>query len=640
LGALLYEMLTGEKPHKFSTPHPSREEICQVVREQEAALPSASVSDSAIARRLRGDLDAIVLKALRKDPRLRYQSVADFAADLRRHLQRQPVLARGPGTAYRAKVFVSRHGWIQPVALAAGIILLAASAYFVVQNRSARIASESAALPDDGKSIAVLPFDNFGSENPSYFADGVQDNILTGLGKVSDLKVVSRNAVAPYRDKQINSKEIGRELSVAHVLLGSVQKSGDRIRINAQLVDTRTNTQVWTEQYDRKVEDIFALQSELAETIVAQLRARLTSPEKAAIAKRPTENLEAYEEYLRARATMNRAAPGDSSESWNEAVALLHRAISRDPKFALAYCVLNEAQVYLYRFGPDPSPSYLAAAKQAAERALQLQPDLEEARLAMARYYYHGLHDYRQTMEQLSLVPASTAHGAEYYTLAGLAQRRLGRWSDAMRDSEKALELDPRNPHAAGNLMQTYTGLRRYAQARRVADATIRQLPPAAADRLWILKAEAEIAAGDLDAGWLALENVSVRDAVEYQVARVWLSVLQRDSASAERVLAGANEDAEASASFWIVVGMLRQLQGNGDEARQCFLAARNLTESALLRRPDEPDLFSQLAEADLGLGQTEEALREAQRAVELAPPQVDALTAPYCATRLAQVLV
>ena len=644
LGALLYEILSGAKPHKFSNAHPSREEICRVVREQEAALPSVAAGDPQVAKRLRGDLDAIVLKALRKEPALRYQTVADFAGDIRRHLRHEPVLARRPNAAYRTRIFFARHRWARPVGLAAALIVLGGLLFFFVREQVPRSQSSGAAPNesmgvDRGKSIAVLPFDDFGVENPSYFADGVQDNILTDLGKVRDLKVVSRNAVAPYRGKPADARQIGRELGVANVLVGTVQRSGDRVRINAQLIDTRTETQVWAEHYDRKVEDIFGLQSEIAQTIVAQLKATLTTPEKAAISKRPTEDLQAYDLYLRARSTLNRAGPSDPKKNWSQAVGFLSQAIARDPKFALAYCALNEAHVYIYRFGLEYSPESLVAAKEAAETALRLEPDLEEARIAMARYYYHGLRDYRQALEQLALVPAGTAHAAEFYTLAALAERRLGRWTDCVRNGERAVALDPRNPHAAANLMQTYAGLRRYDDARRVADATIGQLPPEESDRLWLLKSQTELAAGNLPATRAALENTTIRDAAEYQLASLWLSVLEKDFVRGNTHMAEANEDAEATAMFWLAAGMLRQSEGDLDDARLSFLAGRNLIESALQRRPDDADLYAQLAEADLGLSEFDDALSEAQRAVALAREQVDALVAPYCAARLAQVL-
>src|SRR5213076_1583258 len=295
LGALLYEMLSDQKPHRFSTSRPTREELALVVGEQIPPPPGAVAADAQTARLLRGDLDAIVLFAMRKEPEMRYATVADLAADIRRHLAREPVVARCPTLGYRAKCLVKRNG--SRLVASAAVVIVMAGVLFAFWARSQQNAREvagmrargvSAPAADTRKSIAVLPFENLGDNNsPSYFADGVQDDILTDLGKVGDLKVISRSGVAGYRGKSKNVKQIGRDLGVANVLDGSLQISGDRVRINAQLIDTQTDTQIWAEQYDRKLEDIFALQSELAQTIAAQLKATLSTGEKAEIWRQP-----------------------------------------------------------------------------------------------------------------------------------------------------------------------------------------------------------------------------------------------------------------------------------------------------------------------------------------------------------------
>ena len=353
LGALLYEMLSDQKPHRFSTARPTREELALVVGEQVPPPPSAVASDAQTARLLRGDLDAIVLFAMRKEPEMRYATVADLADDIRRHLARKPVVARHPTLGYRAKCLVKRNG--SRLVASAAVVIVLAGVLFAFWARSQQNAREAASMRGRGvsasasdirKSIAVLPFENLGdNDSPSYFADGVQDNILTDLGKVGDLKVISRSGVAPYRGKKRNMKQIGRDLDVANVLEGSVQISGDRVRINAQLIDTQTDSQIWAEQYDRKLEDIFALQSELAQTIAGQLKATLSTGEKAEMWRQPTQDLQAYDLYLRARAAFRGEGGPMSHANWNVAVDLLNKAIARDPKFTLAYCLLNEVYV-------------------------------------------------------------------------------------------------------------------------------------------------------------------------------------------------------------------------------------------------------------------------------------------------------
>jgi serine/threonine protein kinase/predicted Zn-dependent protease len=630
LGALLYEILSGQKPHKFTNAHPSHDEIVRVIREEEPPRPSEVVSGT-VSKNLR-PLDPIVQKAMCKDPSERYAKIADLTSEVRRYLEDKPLLtARHSDLSTRHRLWSGR-----AIAVATVALVLLVSLFVWLRTHPAEVSSP----PPSPKSIAVLPFDSLGSSDaPSYFVEGVQDNILTDLGKVKDLRVVSRSGVAAYRGKNVDAKEIGKELGVANVLQGSLQLSGDRVRINAQLIDTRSDTQIWAEHYDRKVEDIFSLQGELAEKIVAQLRAQLSSAEKAAIFKRPTEDLQAYDLYLRARSTFYQVRTDNQMNSWNAASELLQQAIARDSKFALAYAFLNEVYLHKYRFGMEHNKADLAAAKEAADKALSLQPDLEEARVALARYYYYGLSDYRRTLEQLSMLSALEEHDAEYYTIASLVERRLGRWAESVRDGEKAVELEPNNLWLASNLVQTYNGLRRYADATRVAESTTLRLAGRSADHLWLLRSESALDEGNLDLANTMLEMAAGKDFLEYQLALLWLDFLTRDFAAAHALMENATEATKGTESFWLTAGMIARTEGKPEAAREAFQQAKNIVEHSLQQRPDSPELLSELAEACSGLGQHADAIREAQRAVELAPANVDSIVAPYCAVRLAQVL-
>jgi eukaryotic-like serine/threonine-protein kinase len=647
LGALLYEMLSDQKPHQFSTARPTREELALVVGEQVPPPPSAVAPDAQTARLLRGDLDAIVLFAMRKEPEMRYATVAGLAVDIRRHLAREPVVARHPTLGYRAKCLVKRNG-SRLVASAAAVIVLAGVllAFWARSQQNAREAAGmrargvSAPASDIRKSIAVLPFESLGDNNsPSYFADGVQDNILTDLGKVGDLKVISRSGVAPYRGKNRNMKQIGRDLGVANVLEGSVQISGDRVRINAQLIDTQTDTQIWAEQYDRKLEDIFALQSELSQTIAAQLKATLSIGEKAEIWRQPTQDLQAYDLYLRARAAFRGEGGPISRENWNVAVTLLNRAIARDPKFTLAYCLLNEVYVLQYRFGEDHSPQHLAAAKDAAETALRLEPNREETRLALARYYYHGLSDYRRTEQELSSIPSSAPHEVEFFTLASLVERRLGQFEASIRNGEKAVELDPQNASLATSLVQTYSGLRRFADSERVANAAIARLRGAKPTGLLLVKNEAALGMGNVEEAHAALDSIQDKDDMDYQAARLWLYLIERDYSGAKAFAAKATDEVKRMPDFWLTLAAAAHAEGKINEERQANAEAKHSALLALGPRPDDPKLLGELSVAEAALGQNEEALRHARRAAETLPPSVDAVAGPMCEMRLAQVL-
>jgi len=644
LGALLYEMLTDQKPHRFSTTHPTREELASVIGEQIPPPPSAVASDAHIARLLRGDLDAIVLFAMHKQPGMRYATVADLAADIRRHLARKPVVARHPTLGYRAKCLVKRNG--SRFVAGAVVLILLAGVLFTFWARSQQIVMQargvSAPALDTRKSIAVLPFESLGDGNNAqpYFADGVQDDILTDLGKVRDLKVISRSGVATYRGKNRNVKQIGRDLGVANVLEGSLQISGDRVRINAQLIDTRTDAQIWAEQYDRKLEDIFALQSELAQTIAGQLKATLSTGEKAEIWRQPTQDLQAYDLYLRARSALRAGSGILPRENWSVAIDLLNRAIARDPKFTLAYCLLNEAYVLQYRYGEDHSPQHLAAAKDAAETALRLEPTREEPRLALARYYYHGLNDYRRTAQELSKIPSSAPHEVEFFTLASLVERRLGQFGASIRDGEKAIELDPQDVWLSACLSQTYSGLRQFRDAERVADAAIARRRGAKSTGLLVLKSEAALAMGNVKEAHAGLDSIHDKDDVNYQATRLRLYLIERDYSGAKAFGAKASDELKKTPDFWLTMAAVAHADGNVNEERQAYAEAKRLALLALVPRPDDPRLLGELAIAEAGLGENEEALRHARRAAEILPTSADAVEGPMCEMNLAAVLV
>ena len=313
LGVVLYETLTGSRPHRFKSDDPSRAELLEVVCEQRPLLPSAAVESPREQRTLRGSIDAIILCALEKDPARRYQSVTELAGDIRRYLDGDRVLARKGDWQYQIKhLLFNRRRWPAPLAIAAllvvGLTIFLWRAHLRTPAALAAARSLSpapAAVPATSsieKSIAVLPFSNVGeTSDTDYFVDGFQEDILTNLAKLSDLKVISRTSVMAYRGNVPNAREIGKALGVSFLLEGSVQKAGDDLRLNVRLVDTSTEREVWAEQYDRRAVDLFALQNELSQAIIAQLKVRLSQNEKAAIESRPTDDILAYDFYLQAK---------------------------------------------------------------------------------------------------------------------------------------------------------------------------------------------------------------------------------------------------------------------------------------------------------------------------------------------------
>ncbi len=355
-----------------------------------------------------------------------------------------------------------------PIGIFIIAVAIAVSGWLIYKSLPRRVGPNIA----NAKSIAVLPFDNFSdNKQDSYFADGIQDDILTALSKISDLKVISRSSVMRYRDTNRDLRQIARDLDVANVLEGSVRRVGDEIRVTAQLIDARTDTHLWAEHYDRKTSDLFAIQSEVAENIVTQLRAALSPAEKAAISVRPTDDLEAFDLFLQAKDLIRTSQDtANAKETLLRAIRLLDEAIARDGKFALAYCWAAIAHDNLYWFDYDHAAARLELAESCVRQALQLAPDLGEAHLAQALVSYHGHRDYARARQQLAIARRSLPNNAEVYSLTGYIDRREGKWDDSLRNLQRAAELDPRNFKVLGDLSVLYDLLRRYDDKEQLFD--------------------------------------------------------------------------------------------------------------------------------------------------------------------------
>src|SRR5438094_2286594 len=342
----------------------------------------------------------------------------------------------------------------------------------------AKALSALAAIP--GKSIAVLPFENRSEDKENaYFADGVQGEILTGLSRVGDLKVISRTSVMQYKaGMKRNLREIAADLGVAHVLEGGVQRSGERVRVNAQLVDARTDRQLWAQTYDRDLADVFAIQSEIAGKIVAQLQAKISPSEKAAIEKPSTTDLAAYDLYLRAQELFaDTSDPIHAREKLPQAAHLLDEAVARDPHFLQAWCLLSRVHSVAYFRGHDHTAARLDLANAALEAARRLEPDAGEVHLALANYYYHGFRDYGQARSELAIARRTLPNNADVFLYTGFIDRREGHWAEATRNLERALELDPRNFFILQQLALTYQSQRRYADEARTYDRALTIVP-------------------------------------------------------------------------------------------------------------------------------------------------------------------
>ena len=636
LGALLYELLAGVSPHRFSGGQPSPEEIARVICDVEPARPSLAASSPELRRQMRGDLDNIVLTALRKEPARRYSSVAMFAEDIRRHLLRQPVRAR-PNTAwYVTTRFAARHK--QPI----GALLLAAAAalsFVLFYHPKAPSAYQNAAGPArPEKSIAVLPFRNLSNDPANaFFADGMQDQILSDLAQIADLKVVSRTSVMPYRDPTRNLRDIGEALQVAYVLEGAVQKDGSRIHMNAQLLDTRTGATLWAETFDRDAADVFAMQFELAEKIVAQLKVNFSPREKGAIAERTTNDVEAYDWYLRAKGWTNQPRVGKEGEL--EAEGFLDKAIQRDPNFARAYCLLSRVELTLYRWF-DHSPARQVKAEDAVKAALRLRPDLGEVRLAEAGYYY-GMRDFEKARTALTAASRLLPNNTDVLAWSAAIDKRQGRWKDSLTQLERARVLDPRNSEILRDLININQDLRHYSDSARLVEEGLAAFPE---EKLAFLDDKFGIA---FDLG----DTKTCREVIEAlprgynpgghtSMIRFQVAFLDRDWEEAERVIDAAKKLAPEGfiTPIPFLYGFMARAQGNQEKARPLFEQSRKILEQTLVKRPDDAEPLVWLGLTDAALGQKEKAIREGREAVAKEPISGDASTGAYFETFLAQI--
>jgi len=476
------------------------------------------------------------------------------------------------------------------------------------------------------KSIAVLPFENLSKEEENaFFAGGVQDEILSNLAKIADLKVISRTSVMKYKTgPERNLREIAKVLGVAHIVEGSVQRAVNRVRVSAQLIDARSDTHVWAEHYDRDVADVFAIQSEIAQQIAAQLRAKLSPQEKATLASRPTQDTEAYDLYLRAKELVHGTSildkgPGEISS----AVNLLEKAVARDPKFASAYCLLVEANLNLY-WGQS-MPGARERAEVALQAARRLAPEAAETHLVEGLFFYWGKRDYDHALESLEKAARVSPNNADVFRFSARVERRLGRWAEAIRHQFRAIELDPRDWQPRNEAISSYVAIRDYATAERMADRAIADFPERA-DFFRTVKAEAAFSAGDLKTARAALNTLSVPDSVW----QLWgVAILEHNYKEAERLLSVWTQHYPADETLFpasFLEGLTARATGQSEKARSAFGAARQHF-SGLLREPNEqPMVLSHLAIADAALGRKEEALQEGRRAVELMPISRDPL--------------
>jgi TolB-like protein/class 3 adenylate cyclase len=554
-----------------------------------------------------------------------------------------PIAAKAPRTT---------RSWI----IAAAIIIVAALAVggYFLSRRSAPMAGSAATsqapvaspaavssaapglanMPE--KSIAVLPFENLSDEKQNaYFTDGVQDEILTDLAKIADLKVISRTSVMQYKTgAQRNLREIAQQLGVAHLVEGSVQRVSNRVRVNAQLIDARNDAHLWAQTYDRDLADVFAIQSEIAKAIADQLQAKLSPAEKNAIEQRPTTDVAAFELYSRAKdLILNIGFSAIGAQNQRSAIDLLNQALARDPSFFAAHVQLVKAHDTLYGITTDHTPERLAQAEQALQAVAQLKPDAGETHLVRAGHLYIAYRDYDGALAELEVVRSKLPNAPEIFALTAAIARRRGAYEEGVRNYRRAIELDPRNFFTLQQLAISYNLLRRYSEQIATIDRALSIRPD---------DQETKAARGLVYQDWKAdnrplhevVDEIRAKNPQAVQgIADVWFlcALGERDATAADMALTALADATfgDGQTQFDAAFGraLLARMMKDEAKARAAFAAIRPAQEKIVQEQSDFGPAVCTLALIDAGLGRKEDALREVRRAVELVPLEKDALS-------------
>ncbi len=500
------------------------------------------------------------------------------------------------------------------------------------------------------KSIAVLPFDNLSEEKANaYFSDGIQDEILTKLAGIGDLKVISRKSTAKYKSTPEDLKTVARELGVATVLEGSVQRAGDKVRVNVQLVDAHADTHLWAKSYDRDLKDVFAVESEVAQEIADALRAKLSPSQSDALAKAPTRDTEAYDLFLRGEYEERQAEGPLDAELFDRAQNFYRQALVRDPNFALAYARLAYSELYQHWYISIPTSAELAEVKHSIDRALAIAPALPDAHFALALFYYWGYRDYDPALKELDRTVELQPNNANARAFHGYIYRRRGEWQRTLAELDRAAELDPRDPSIPRDIGVTYTALRRWTDAEH-ALARALALDPHEAVAAQNLAVTYINSVGDIRRARRALEGLPAGSGLGGGVnpsgtianmigLRPYLDVFEKHFADA---LKGWD-----TVPHNIPEGRLRQLQarvgiqvlsGQSPVDRSECEQTRTLLEARLAQRPEDRVSLTALAWVYVCLGRNADALRVARQAADSLPIEKDALVGPFLLAGLAEI--
>ncbi len=628
LGVILYEMLTGILPFEGETPFSialqHKSEKPQDPREINPQIPE--------------DLSQLILKCLEKSKEKRFQTAEELFEELRRIEQMVPttdfVFPRRGTTTSRDIKGIFRKPWLAIAALFAVVILAGLSILYFGRLGAAR--------PTKQLTLAVLPFENLGAPEDEYFADGLTEEITSRIASLQGLGVISRTSAMRYKNTQQTIKQIGDELGVDYVIEGAVRwyrgdESRGRVRVTLQIIRVSDDTHLWAERYDRNLEDIFLVQSEIAEQVARQLDLTVLEPERQALRSKPTNNLEAYDYFLKGKELETRGWMSSNNDEFNKALEMYEKATELDPEFATAYISQAYINSRLCFFGIDNSPERLARARSAAERAIQLQPELPEAHMALALYYYWGLLDYQRALGVIESIQKARPN---FITeILGYIQRRQGKWEQALETMVKAFELNPRYSQLAYEIGGANLSLQRYKEAERWFDRALSINP----ERITAQVGKAGIyvlSEGDTQSARALLEKMPHSWLTDY----MWLTLLllERKYEEAINHLNSLSYDSYEEQHFYfeknLAYASVYYAMKNWSRMKSHAQAARTILEDAVREHPGDPRYQAALGLTYAYLGRKEEALQAGQRAVDIYPISKDAAFGPLYILNLARI--
>jgi serine/threonine-protein kinase len=633
LGAVFYELLTGHPPFAGGTTY----QTMRLLLDTEPRQPR--LWNRKIAR----DLSTVCLKCLEKDPQRRYSSALALAEDLEHWLKHEPIRAKRSGFFTHTRKWVRRKPAI--AALIAVLVALAAAIGWNVWN------SELISHPVT-KGIAVLPFENLsGDPDNAYFADGIQGEILTRLANVGDLKVISRTSTQRYQSRPANVGEIAKQLGVANILEGSVQKVADQVRVNVKLINAQTNSHLWADTYDRKLTDIFGVESEIAKRIAEALQANLSPDESHALALTRPHDTEAYDLFLRGEYELHQAESSPTAKAYHRADAFYRKALSRDPNFAEAAAELARSRLSEHWFISPLAPAELEEVKSLIDRALALAPNSPEAHFALGLFFYWGHRQYENALAEFNRTLELQPNNADARAYCAWVYRRRGEWERSLADCQRAQELNPRDAIILRNIGATYLALRLWKNAERTALRALAIDSHNAVAAIYLVNSRLN-ATGDVDLARRAFDGLPegfksvtreslVTDGYVASISGIWvyLHVIERRFTDAfQEFEKEPGNDERARLQLLAGRAALRVLAGEPEAAKSAGEEALPLLKARLRQQPDDTFAMTELSWVYLALGRNADALRLSKQAADSLPVEKDAMEGPNFQLGLAQI--